>query len=66
MGQNNQILDFKECHLHECYQSALIKVISQSERDVLGRDEDQSWVELDIKAEVSNSELYAKLVQAPG
>ena len=30
MGQNNQILDFKEWHYHEFHQSALIQVISQT------------------------------------
>ena len=28
--QNNQILDFKECHWHDCHQSALMQVISKT------------------------------------
>ncbi len=35
MGQDQQILDFKEWHLHECHQSALIQVISQTGVDKL-------------------------------
>ena len=31
MGQNHQILDFKECHWDECHQPALIQVMSQTD-----------------------------------